>query len=119
VHISAALRGLADMVRSAIRKLPPLWVRSLVSPYERIPAQLKKKAAEIYMIDDTSNDHTFWAGMGYKLLHNILIPFKEEGMRIAEIPIPTHYGHGILGSLLQNRLHKSGLVRLRSHTFGE
>src|SRR3989442_10177986 len=46
-------------------------VRTLIAAYERIPAQLKKEAAEIYIIDDASNDNTFWAGMGYKLLHNI------------------------------------------------
>src|SRR2546429_6592199 len=46
-------------------------VRTLVAAYERIPAQLKKEAAEIYIIDDASNDDTFWAGIGYKLLHNI------------------------------------------------
>ncbi len=64
----------------------------------------------------------------------ILIQFKDKGLRIAEIPIPTHYGPeshqvgfgtsvryglGILGSLLEYRLHKSRFVRLRSHTFGE
>jgi hypothetical protein len=64
----------------------------------------------------------------------ILIQFKERGLRIAEIPIPTHYGpeshqvgfwtsvrygFGILVSLLEYRLHKSRFVRLRSHTFGE
>src|SRR5437016_12481230 len=64
----------------------------------------------------------------------ILIQFKEKGLRILEIPIPTHYGPesqqmgfltgvryglGILGSLLEYRLHKSSLVRLRSHRFGD
>ena len=46
-------------------------VRTLIAAYERIPAHLKKEAAEIYIIDDASEDNTFWAGMGYKLLHNI------------------------------------------------
>src|SRR3989442_3733863 len=46
-------------------------VRTLIAAYERIPAPLKKEAAEIYIIDDASSDDTFWAGMGYKLLHNI------------------------------------------------
>jgi hypothetical protein len=64
----------------------------------------------------------------------ILIQFKDKKMRIAEIPIPTHYGPeshqvgfwtgvryglGILGSLVEYRLHKSQFVRLRSYTFGE
>ena len=240
--------------------------RTLIAAYERIPAQLRKEAAEIYILDDASNDNTFWVGMGYKLLHNIsnlnvyrnprnlgyggnqkkgmrhaiekgydvvvvlhgdvqyaperipdliqpildgqadmvfgsrmtghplqggmplykfvankvltalenwalgmqlseyhsgfrayscealqqvpfeqctdhfyfdtqiLIQFKEKGFRIEEIPIPTHYGpesqqmgfltgvrygFGILGSLLEYRLHKSRFVRLRSHTFGK
>src|SRR3989475_7220588 len=46
-------------------------VRTLIAAYERIPDQLKKEAAEIYIIDDASEDNTFWAGMGYKLLHSI------------------------------------------------
>jgi len=46
-------------------------VSTLIAAYERIPAQLKKDAAEIYIIDDASEDNTFWAGTGYKLLHNI------------------------------------------------
>ena len=240
--------------------------RTLIAAYERIPAQLRKEAAEIYILDDASNDNTFWAGMGYKLLHNIpnlnvyrnprnlgyggnqkkglrhavdrgydvvvvlhgdvqyapecipdliqpilegqadlvfgsrmtghplqggmplykylgnkfltalenwalgihlseyhsgfrayscealqqvsfekctdqfhfdtqiLIQFKEKGLRITEIPVPTRYGPeshqvgfwtavryglGILVSLLEYRLHKSRVVRLRSHTFGK
>ena len=241
-------------------------VRTLIAAYERIPAQLKKEAAEIYVIDDASNDDTFWAGMGYKLLHNIpnlnvfrnprnlgyggnqkkglrhavdrgydivvalhgdvqyapecipdliqpilegqadlvfgspmtghplqggmplykylgnkfltalenwalgmqlseyhsgfrayscealqqvpfeqctdqfhfdtqvLIQFKEKGLRITEIPVPTHYGpeshqvgfwtamrygFGILGSLLEYRLHKARLFRYQSQKFGQ
>jgi len=241
-------------------------VHTLITAYERIPADLKREAAEIYIIDDASEDNTYWAGMGYKLLHNIpnlhvyrnpsnlgyggnqkkglrhaiekgydivvvlhgdvqyapehipdliqpileeqadmtfgsrmtghplqggmplykflgnkvltaienlalglnlseyhsgfrayscealkqvpyerctddfhfdteiLIQFKDKRLRIAEIPIPTHYGPeshqvgfgtsvryglGILGSLLEYRLHKSRFVRVRSHTFGE
>ena len=39
-------------------------VRTLIAGYERIPAHLKKEAAEIYIIDDASSDDTFWAGMG-------------------------------------------------------
>jgi glycosyltransferase involved in cell wall biosynthesis len=239
-------------------------VRTLIAAYERIPAQLKKEADEIYIIDDASDDNTYLAGMEYKLLHNIrnlnvyrnprnlgyggnqkrglrhaiekgydivvvlhgdvqyaperlpdlirpilegqadmafgsrmtghplqggmplykfaankfltavenwalglnlseyhsgfrayacgalkqvpferctddfhfdteiLIQFKEKGMRIAEIPIPTHYGPeshqvgfwtsvryglGILGSLLEYRLHSSGIRRFRSPKF--
>ena len=46
-------------------------VRTLIAAYERIPVHLKKDAAEIYIIDDASEDNTFWAGTGYKLLHNI------------------------------------------------
>src|SRR5438128_1591537 len=46
-------------------------VRTLIAAYERIPAPLKKEAAEIYILDDASTDNTFWAGMEYKLLHNI------------------------------------------------
>jgi len=64
----------------------------------------------------------------------VLIQFKEKGLRIREIQVPTHYGPeshqvgfwtavryglGILGSLLEYRLHKSRFVPLRSHTFGE
>src|SRR2546425_6043824 len=45
--------------------------RTLIAAYERIPAPLRKEAAEIYILDDASNDNTFWAEMGYKLLHNI------------------------------------------------
>ena len=241
-------------------------VRTLIAAYERIPALLKKEASEIYIIDDASDDNTFLAGMGYKLLHNIpnlnvyrnprnlgyggnqkkglrhaiekgydivvvlhgdvqyaperipdliqpileghadlvfgsrmtdhplqggmplykflgnkfltaienwalgmnlseyhsgfrayscaalnkvrferctndfhfdteiLIQFKDKGLRIVEIPIPTHYGPeshqvgfgtsvryglGILGSLLEYRLHKSGMLRFRSERFGD
>lgn len=46
-------------------------VPTLIAAYERIPAQLKKEAAEIYIIDDASNDNTYWAGIGYKVLHNV------------------------------------------------
>ena len=241
-------------------------VRTLIAAYERIPAHLKKEAAEIYIIDDASEDNTFWAGTGYKLLHNIpnlnvyrnprnlgyggnqkkglrhaiekgydivvvlhgdvqyaperipdliqpilegqadmafgsrmtdhplqggmplykflgnkfltaienwalgmnlseyhsgfrayscaalnkvrferctndfhfdteiLIQFKDKGLRIVEIAIPTHYGPeshqvgfgtsvryglGILGSLLEYRLHKSGMLRFHSERFGD
>src|SRR5438093_8891705 len=46
-------------------------VRTLITAYERIPAQIRKEAAEIYIIDDASEDNTYWAGMGYILLHKI------------------------------------------------
>src|SRR5947208_14534763 len=46
-------------------------VSTLITAYERIPDLLKKEASEIYIIDDASEDNTFWAGIGYKLLHNI------------------------------------------------
>src|SRR3989454_3831612 len=59
------------MNRVAILIMACEAVRTLIAAYERIPVQLKKEAAEIYVIDDASNDDTFWAGMGYKLLHNI------------------------------------------------
>jgi len=64
----------------------------------------------------------------------VVIQFKENGLRIREIQVPTHYGPeshqvgfwtsvryglGILVSLLEYRLHKSRFVLLRSHTFGE
>lgn len=46
-------------------------MKTLISAYERIPAWLKKQAAEIYIIDDCSNDNTYYAGLGYKLANNI------------------------------------------------
>jgi hypothetical protein len=64
---------------------------------------------------------------------DILIQFKDKGLRIAEIPIPTHYGPeshqvgfwtslryglGILISLLEYRLHSSGIRKFRSPKFG-
>jgi len=61
-------------------------VRTLIAAYERIPVQLKKEAAEIYIIDDASNDHTFWAGMGYKLLHNI------PNLNVYRNPLNLGYG---------------------------
>ena len=59
------------MKRIAIFIMAYEAVRTLISAYERIPDSLKKEAAEIFVIDDASDDHTYWAGMGYKLLHNI------------------------------------------------
>jgi hypothetical protein len=65
---------------------------------------------------------------------DILIQFKDKGLRIAEIPIPTHYGpeshqvgfgtsvrygFGILIGLLEYRLHKSGIRKFRSPKFSE
>jgi len=60
------------------------------------------------------------------------IQFKENGLLIREIPVPTHYGpeshqvgfgtavrygFAILVSLLEYRLHKSGIPRFRSPKF--
>jgi glycosyltransferase involved in cell wall biosynthesis len=59
------------MKRVAIFIMAYEAVRTLISAYERIPDSLKKEAAEIYVIDDASKDNTYWAGIGYKLLHNI------------------------------------------------
>lgn len=59
------------MPRIAIFIMAYEAVRTLIAAYERIPAHMKKDAAEIYIIDDASNDNTYWAGIGYKLLHNI------------------------------------------------
>jgi len=46
-------------------------VQTLITAYERIPDSLKEKTDEIYVIDDCSNDNTYYAGIGYKLLNNI------------------------------------------------
>jgi glycosyltransferase involved in cell wall biosynthesis len=46
-------------------------VRTLISAYERIPDWLKKESVEIYVIDDCSSDNTYYAGLGYKLSHQI------------------------------------------------
>jgi glycosyltransferase involved in cell wall biosynthesis len=41
-------------------------VRTLITAYERIPQSIKDAASEIYVIDDCSNDNTYYAGLGYK-----------------------------------------------------
>lgn len=46
-------------------------VRTLISAIERIPPEIKKKASEIYVFDDCSDDNTYYAGLGYKYKHNI------------------------------------------------
>ena len=69
---------------------------------------------------------------GFHFDTEILIQFKDKGLRIVEIAIPTHYGPeshqvgfgtsvryglGILVSLLEYRLHASGMRRFRSPKF--
>ena len=46
-------------------------VKTLDAAIRRIPPSLKNKVAEIYVFDDASDDNTYLAGIGYKLLHNI------------------------------------------------
>ncbi|MBN1492583.1 MAG: glycosyltransferase family 2 protein [Candidatus Omnitrophica bacterium] len=46
-------------------------VRTLITAYERIPQSIKDAAEEIYVIDDCSNDNTYFAGLGYKHEYNI------------------------------------------------
>ena len=46
-------------------------VRTLISAIDRIPPEIKKKAEEIYVFDDCSDDNTYYAGLGYKYKHNI------------------------------------------------
>lgn len=46
-------------------------VKTLITAYERIPAVFKKQAAEIYVIDDCSNDNIYQAGLAYKNQHGI------------------------------------------------
>ena len=41
-------------------------VKTLISAIERIPPEIKKKAEEIYVFDDCSDDNTYYAGLGYK-----------------------------------------------------
>ena len=41
-------------------------VKTLIIAYERIPESIKDKAKEIYVIDDASDDNTYYAGLGYK-----------------------------------------------------
>lgn len=57
----------------------------------------------------------------------IIIQFKEAGIRIAELPIPTFYGdeishvkvlkygYNVIKSVLEYKLHKAGLIK--SHKF--
>jgi len=61
-------------------------VRTLIAAYDRIPDWLKKQAAEIYVIDDCSNDNTYYAGLGYKLAHHI------ENLNIYENKHNLRYG---------------------------
>jgi|TARA_Y100000310_G_scaffold240959_1_gene244867 glycosyltransferase involved in cell wall biosynthesis len=46
-------------------------VKTLDAAIRRIPSSLKNQVAEIYVFDDASDDNTYLAGIGYKLLHNI------------------------------------------------
>jgi len=46
-------------------------VKTLDAAIRRIPQSLKNKVAEIYVFDDASDDNTYLAGIGYKLLNNI------------------------------------------------
>lgn len=46
-------------------------VRTLDAAIRRIPPSLKNKVAEIYVFDDASDDNTYLAGIGYKLLNNL------------------------------------------------
>ncbi|MBI4430282.1 MAG: glycosyltransferase family 2 protein [Candidatus Omnitrophica bacterium] len=46
-------------------------MRTLISAYERIPDSVKARAEEIYVIDDASNDNTYYAGLGYKFAHRV------------------------------------------------
>ncbi|MFC1809686.1 glycosyltransferase family 2 protein [Candidatus Omnitrophota bacterium] len=58
-------------------------VRTLITAYERIPQSIKDSAQEIYVIDDCSNDNTYYAGLGYKHEYNIekLKIFRNETNR--------------------------------------
>lgn len=55
-------------------------VRTLISAIERIPKKLKDRVEEIYVFDDHSDDNTYYAGLGYKHLHNLtkLNVYKNE-----------------------------------------
>lgn len=56
-------------------------VKTLISAIERIPKNFKNKyVSEIYVIDDFSDDNTYFAGLGYKYLTNskILNIYKNE-----------------------------------------
>ncbi|MBI2135156.1 glycosyltransferase family 2 protein [Candidatus Woesearchaeota archaeon] len=46
-------------------------VRTLISAIERIPDEIKKRAEEIYVFDDCSDDNTYYAGLGYKYRNKV------------------------------------------------
>lgn len=45
--------------------------QTLISAYKRIPYSIKRQASEIYCFDDCSDDNTYYAGLGYKMVNNI------------------------------------------------
>ena len=61
-------------------------VRTLVSAIERIPPDIKKKAEEIYVFDDCSDDNTYYAGLGYKYKNNV------QKLKIYKNPKNLGYG---------------------------
>jgi len=93
-----------------------------------------RHGAALLLLPDPHKDYKNLLTDQFHFHTQILIQFKEKGLRIREIPVPTHYGPesqqmgfgtglryglGILISLLEYRLHKSRFVRLRSHMFGK